>query len=83
MRRDHWPAAGFFFLGGGGMRHGQVIGSTTANGERPLDRPVKLQNVFSTIYRQLGIDTSSTTLTDPNGRPQYLVDHRDVLGELI
>ena len=81
--RDHWPAAGFFFLGGGGMRHGQVIGSTTANGERPLDRPVKLQNVFSTIYRQLGIDTSSTTLTDPNGRPQYLVDHRDVLGELI
>ncbi|MCA9115734.1 MAG: DUF1501 domain-containing protein, partial [Planctomycetaceae bacterium] len=81
--RDHWPAAAFFFVAGGGLRHGQVIGSTTPNGERPLDRPVQLQNVFSTVYRQLGIDIDGTTLIDPNGRPQYLLDHREPLAELI
>lgn len=81
--RDHWPAAAFFFVAGGGLRHGQVIGSTTARGERPLDRPVKLQNVFSTVYRQLGIDIDGTTLIDPNGRPQYLLDHREPIAELI
>lgn len=81
--RDHWPQAAFFFLAGGGMRHGQVIGSTNRLGEVPKDRPVRLQHVFQTVYHQLGIDTSAITLTDPNGRPQYLLDHREPLQELV
>ena len=81
--RDHWPRAAFFFLGGGGFRHGQAIGATNSRGEVPQDRPVHLQNVFSTIYRQLGIDPDAITLMDPNGRPQYLVDHRQSLEELV
>lgn len=81
--RDHWPQAAFFFLAGGGMRHGQVIGSTNRLGEVPKDRPVRLQNVFQTVYHQLGIDTNAITLTDPNGRPQYLLDHREPLLELV
>ena len=52
-------------------------------GERPHDRPVHLQQIFATVYKNLGIDVQHTTLADPNGRPQYLVDHRDVIGELI
>lgn len=83
MGRDHWPRASFFFLGGGGMRHGQVIGSTTRNGEEPHDRPVHIQSVFHTIYHQLGIDANSVTLSDPNGRPQYLADERQLITELI
>ena len=81
--RDHWPRAAFFFLGGGGFRHGQAIGATNSKGEVPVDRPVSLQNVFATIYRQLGIDPDAITLTDPNGRPQYLVDHRQSIAELV
>lgn len=81
--RDHWPRANFFFLGGGGFRHGQAIGATNRKGEVPVDRPVSLQNVFATIYRQLGIDPDAITLTDPNGRPQFLVDHRQSIEELI
>jgi hypothetical protein len=81
--RDHWPQAAFFFLAGGGMKHGQFIGSTNAKGERPLDRPLHLQQVFSTVYQQMGIDINASTLIDPNGRPQYLTDHRDVIEELV
>lgn len=81
--RDHWPGAGFFFLAGGGLKTGQVIGSTNRLGERPEDRPVHLQEVFATIYHQLGIDVGGTTLQDPNGRPQFLADHRQVIQELV
>ena len=81
--RDHWPRVGFFVLAGGGLRTGQVIGSTNRLGELPDDRPVHLQEVFSTVYHQLGIDVESTTLQDPNGRPQYLVNERETILELV
>lgn len=81
--RDHWPQAAFFFIAGGGMRHGQVIGSTNPRGEVPKDRPLSLQNVFQTVYHQLGINTDAVSLTDPNGRPQFLLDDRQVIRELV
>jgi hypothetical protein len=81
--RDHWPRAAFFFLAGGGLKHGQAIGSTNRLGEQPQDRPVHLQHVFHTLYKVLGIDADTTTLTDPNGRPQYLVDERQLIRELL
>lgn len=81
--RDHWPQASSFFLAGGGFRHGQFIGATNSRGERPQDRPVDLQHVFTTVYKQLGIDPDVVTLTDPNGRPQYLMEKRSVINELV
>lgn len=81
--RDHWPSAAFFFIAGGGFQHGQVIGATNARGERPKDNPVHLQHIFHTLYHQLGIDCNTTTLMDPNGRPQYLVENRQLIEELI
>jgi len=81
--RDHWPQASCALLAGGGMRTGQVIGSTNRLGEVPHDRPVHYQNVFATLYRQLGIDTMTTTIPDHAGRPQYLLDIREPIDELI
>ncbi|QDU38237.1 hypothetical protein Mal4_25620 [Maioricimonas rarisocia] len=81
--RDHWPRAAFFFLAGGGLKTGQVIGATDRKGEQAADRPVHLQQVFATVYHQLGIDVERTQLIDPNGRPQYLLDHRQVIEELV
>ena len=65
------------------MRVGQVIGSTNRLGEEPLDRPVHYQNVFATLYHQLGIDPRGTTLRDLSGRPHHLLDHDAPLRELI
>jgi len=81
--RDHWARASSFFLAGGGMRHGQMIGKTNRNGEEPIERPIHIQNVFHTVYQQMGIDSNTVVLTDPNGRPQYLVDDRKLITELM
>jgi uncharacterized protein (DUF1501 family) len=81
--RDHWPRASCALLAGGGMRMGQVIGSTNRLGEAPQDRPIHYQEVFATLYRQLGIDVGTATIPDHSGRPQYLLDYRDPIRELI
>lgn len=73
--RDHWPQVSCALLAGGGMKTGQVIGSTNRLGEQAKDRPVHFQEIFATLYRNLGINTASTTIVDPSGRPQYLVEH--------
>lgn len=70
--RDHWPQVSCAYMAGGGMRTGQAIGSTNRLGERAQTRPVHVQEVFATVYKNLGIDTGFTTLKDPSGRPQYL-----------
>ena len=62
------------FLAGGGMRLGQAIGRSTKYAEQAKDRPVHLQEVFSTLYHNLGIDARRTTIDDLSGRPRYLVE---------
>ncbi len=81
--KEFWPQASCALLAGGGMRMGQVIGSTNRLGEVPQDRPIHYQDVFATLYRQLGIDVNTATITDPNGRPQYLLDRREPVRELV
>ncbi|HAA48899.1 MAG TPA: DUF1501 domain-containing protein, partial [Planctomycetaceae bacterium] len=73
--RDHWGPAGSALVYGGGMRMGQVIGATNRFAEHAVDRPVHFQEVFATLYRNIGIDTSVTTINDFSGRPRYLIDH--------
>ena len=64
------------------MRTGQVIGATNHLGEHAVQRPVHFQEIFATLYHNLGIDTQTTTLRDPTGRPQYLAE-RPVIHELV
>ena len=72
--RDHWPRVSCALLACGGLRTGQAIGSTDRLGGEAKDRPVHFQEVFATLYHQVGIDVSNFTLNDLSGRPQYLVD---------
>lgn len=81
--RDHWPQVSCALLAGGGMKTGQVIGSTNRLGEHAVDRPVDMQEIIATIYHNLGIDTMSTTIVDPTGRPQYLLEKREPMRELV
>ena len=72
--RDHWPQVSCALLAGGGMRTGQVIGSTDRMGGEARDRPVTFQEVYATLYHNLGIDVRRATVPDLHGRPQYLVE---------
>ena len=73
--RDHWPAANACLLAGGGMRTGQIIGATNARAEHAIERPVHFQEIFATLYHNLGLDVDHLTINDLTGRPQYLIDH--------
>lgn len=51
--RDHWPSLGPLFFSGGGLKMGQVIGRSTADGGQPASDPVRLQNLYSTLMHTL------------------------------
>ena len=71
--RDHWPRVSFALLGGGSSNHGQVIGATDRLAGEPVARPVKFSELFATLYNHLGLDVSTATVDDFQGRPHYLV----------
>ncbi|MDB5392353.1 MAG: hypothetical protein JWM11_7999, partial [Planctomycetaceae bacterium] len=51
--------------------------------EEAVARPVHVQDIFATLYHNLGIDLASTTIPDLNGRPQYLNDVQKPIPELV
>lgn len=80
--RDHWSPVMSALVAGGGMKMGQVIGSTNARAEYPRDRPVTASQVLSTLYHSLGIDPSMT-FPSGTGRPMYILDDREPIAELL
>ena len=72
--RDHWPQLSCALLAGGGMKTGQVIGASDKNGGIATKRPVTHQEIFATLYRNIGLNLSQVREFDPNGRPQYPVE---------
>lgn len=71
--RGHWPRAMHAVLAGGGIRAGQIIGSTTRNGGEPGDDPYFPGDLLASIYRVLGINPQAT-ITDRQNRPVRLVE---------
>jgi hypothetical protein len=51
--RDHWARVNFALLSGGGMRTGQVIGSTDSAAAEAKDDPIPYPNVLATVYKNL------------------------------
>jgi hypothetical protein len=60
-----------------------VIGSTDRLAAQAKDRPVSFQEIFATLYHNLGIDAGTATVADLTGRPHYLVDGAAPIRELI
>ncbi|HEY1188417.1 MAG TPA: DUF1501 domain-containing protein [Gemmata sp.] len=84
LGRDHWPNVNCALLAGGGMKTGQVIGSTDKIAGEAASRPVTFGELFATLYHNLGIEADKVTLPDFTGRPQYLVEDPVVpLKELV
>jgi hypothetical protein len=73
--RDHYPNAYSIFLAGGGIRGGQVYGSSDRLGAEPRDLPTGPADVHATIFQSLGIPLDAH-LHDMAGRPYALTDGR-------
>ncbi len=80
--RDHWAPAMSALVAGGGLKMGQAVGATTANGERPKDSPYSVPQVLSTLYHAIGVDPSQT-FPNGSGRPMYILDEREPVKELL
>ncbi|MAV38603.1 MAG: hypothetical protein CMJ59_24460 [Planctomycetaceae bacterium] len=80
--RDHWPGVYSALLSGGGLRTGQVIGSSNTLGERPADRPLSPDDIWATVYRHLGISTEQT-FPNLSGRPMPILPQGKPIRELL
>jgi len=81
--RDHWPQAMSMLVCGGGMRTGQVVGSTDAKGEHPKDHPLSPNDLWATMFKHLGIDYSNTAFLDHRGRPMPILPDGEPISELL
>lgn len=80
--RDHWSNVFSVMLAGGGLKPGQVLGTSSKNGEEPLDRPIHFNDVLATIYQRLGISTERT-FSDSFGRPFPILYEGRPIPELL
>ncbi|MCA9133279.1 MAG: DUF1501 domain-containing protein [Planctomycetales bacterium] len=80
--RNHWPYVMSMTLAGGGLRHGQVIGSTEKDGGHIADRPVSPGDLAATIYKHMGVPLD-TMYTDISGRPFFIVPDGKPIHELF
>lgn len=80
--RDHHPTVFSCLMAGGGIRGGQVIGSSDEDGFAPKDRPVKVPEIHATICHALGINPNKEVMT-PLQRPMKLVDDGKPVKELF
>ena len=81
--RDHWARVNGALLAGGGMKVGQVIGSTDAIAATAKDDPIPYPNVLATVYHNLGIDPHGMVY-DVADRPNpILPSTTQVIGKLL
>lgn len=80
--RDHWGNAMFCLLAGGGIRGGQIVGSTDSKGYAPHTRAVRPEHIHATIYQAMGIDPK-LHLLDHSGRPTPVLEDPTPISELL
>jgi uncharacterized protein DUF1501 len=80
--RDHYPRAFNVALAGGGVKGGQVIGATSADGTTVTERPVTVPDLFCSFYDALKINPRKENMTTL-GRPIKLIDGGQAVKELF
>jgi hypothetical protein len=70
--RDHWPRVFSVLLAGGGIKRGNVFGSSNATAAEPETEPIEPADLFATIYHLMGIDFEKRLLA-PGNRPIDIV----------
>ena len=80
--RDHWPSLFNVAIAGGGVRGGQVIGASAADGTHVQDRPVTVPDLFCSICKSLNVNPRIESIS-PLGRPLKIVDGGKPVAELF
>jgi hypothetical protein len=80
--RDHWGTAGSIAFAGGGIRGGQVIGSTDRQGAQLTSPRYTPGDVAATLYQALGVDAAAF-VTDRQNRPHPVLPEGRVIPGLL
>ncbi|MEX0704283.1 MAG: DUF1501 domain-containing protein [Planctomycetales bacterium] len=80
--RDHWAASWSVMLGGGGLKNGQAVGATDADGTSVVGKSYLPGDVWATVAHALGIPLD-TVHTSKRGRPMRLANGGMPIKELI
>jgi len=79
--RDHHPRCFSAVLAGGGVRGGQAVGATSADGDQVADRPITIPDLFATICALTGMD--GERIWTSNDRPLTLANHGRPIREVL
>jgi len=77
--RDHWGNVYSTVLAGGGVRGGQVYGSSDKSAAEPVRNPVHARDFVASIYHALGYGRG-TLVYDMGGRPHPIIEGKPILG---
>jgi hypothetical protein len=80
--RDHWPGAMSIVYAGGGLRMGQVVGTTNATAAHPTSKPATPGCVLATMYHTLNIDYRDV-FYDQAQRPLPILNEGAPIAELV
>ncbi len=73
--RDHNPGLWSVLIAGGNVVGGQVYGKTSEGADSIVENPVKVGDLFATIYAALGFDKDAQ-IRDNLGRPSLLAGEK-------
>lgn len=71
--RDHWANSWSTVLAGGGIKGGQVLGKTSADGMEVKEHPVNVPDFLATVCKAAGVDPTKQN-DSTIGRPIRLVE---------
>ena len=80
--RDHWARAWCVVVGGGGIKGGQAVGATNADGTEVVGEPYSSEDLMASVCQGLGISLE-TTFTSRNGRPMKIANSGKIIKELF
>jgi uncharacterized protein (DUF1501 family) len=80
--RDHWPKVFSIVLAGGGIKRGQIYGSSDSTASEPNQDPLTVEDLATTVYNQLGIQADKELMA-PGDRPIEIVNGGKVVTELL
>lgn len=80
--RDHYPRVYSLAMAGGGFKRGLVYGSSNSTASEPEENPVRIEDVLTTVYHQMGIN-SDKELMSPGARPIEIIDGGEVIKDLL